>query len=495
MGRKGGPALGAGVGETSVLGSLPLVFDFDDAWHLRYSRSPNPLVRWTLGKKLERMARRADFVIVANKFLQSWAEDAGAKSVTCIPTVVDLRRYPQTALPAAEPFTIGWIGTPETAPYLDTIKGALKQVLAREGTRLLLVGADPSFLPLPNVETQSWSEARKANLLQRRHVGIMPLPQGAWEYGKSGYKLVQYMAASRPVVASPVGVNRDVVKEGVNGFFAITEEEWIANLAFAAISVSPPLSERRHGKPWKSRSPCAPPCPRSPRSCCQRRPRGARAGASSRALPSNPIWRAPPRQTTPHHPDKQDKSRAGGRRGELDGVRRAGIEMLEQRIAGDDLARDPAEQRGPRPNDHRETFEQRNDDGRSRHDERDTDGKSEHQKRVASARSRGNGDDIVETHHHVGDGDDPDRLPQIVDGFDIPLAAILLPAKQFDGDPEEQDAADELDIGHGHQLRDHAGKHHPQGDGDQRAEHDAPHALSRRQLAASKSDDHGVVAG
>lgn len=83
---------------------------------MRYSRSPNPLVRWTLGKKLERMASRADFVIVANKFLQSWAEDAGATSVTCIPTVVDLRRYPQTALPAPEPFTIGWIGTPRPRP-------------------------------------------------------------------------------------------------------------------------------------------------------------------------------------------------------------------------------------------------------------------------------------------------------------------------------------------------------------------------------------------
>ena len=86
----------------TVLGSLPLVIDFDDAWHLRYNRSPNPLVRWTLGKKLEQMARRADFVIVANKFLQSWAEDAGAECVTCIPTVVDLRRYPQTALPPGQ---------------------------------------------------------------------------------------------------------------------------------------------------------------------------------------------------------------------------------------------------------------------------------------------------------------------------------------------------------------------------------------------------------
>jgi glycosyltransferase involved in cell wall biosynthesis len=214
----------------TALGSLPLVVDFDDAWHLRYSQSSNPLVRWTLGSKLERMAKRADFVIVANKFLQSWAEEAGAERVTCIPTVVDLRRYPHTALPPAEPFTIGWIGTPETAPYLEPIKGALKQVLAKDGTRLLLVGAEPSFLPLPNVETPSWSEAREADLLQRMHVGIMPLPKGAWEYGKSGYKLVQYMAASRPVVASPVGVNCDVVKEGVNGFFAITEDEWVGNL-------------------------------------------------------------------------------------------------------------------------------------------------------------------------------------------------------------------------------------------------------------------------
>lgn len=430
---------------------------------MRYSRSPNPLVRWTLGKKLERMASRADFVIVANKFLQSWAEDAGATSVTCIPTVVDLRRYPQTALPAPEPFTIGWIGTPETAPYLDTIKGALKQVLAKENTQLLLVGAEPSFLPLPNVETQSWSEAREANLLQRMHVGIMPLPQGAWEYGKSGYKLVQYMAASRPVVASPVGVNCDVAKEGVNGFFAITEEEWVANLerfrgntnltsalgAAARQTVEASFSLRAT-------------VPKIAEIRCRRQRCGARASASSRALPSNPIWRAPPRQTTSHHPDKQDKSRAPGRRRELDGVRRGGVEMLgEQRIAGDDLARDPAEQPGTGPNNHREAFEERNDDCRSSHDERDADGKTEHQQRIASARGRGDGDDVVETHHYVGDGDDPDRLPQTVDGFDVSLAAVLLAAEQFDGDPEKQDAADELDIGNGHQLRDDAGEQDP----------------------------------
>jgi glycosyltransferase involved in cell wall biosynthesis len=216
--------------DMTALGSLPLVVDFDDAWHLRYSGSSNPLVRGMLGRKLERIARRADFVVVANKFLQSWAESTGTKRVNCIPTVVDLRRYPQTAPPPAEPFTIGWIGTPETAPYLETIKGALAKVLAKENTRLLVVGAGKSFLPLANVESEPWSEKSEASLLHRMHVGIMPLPHGAWEYGKSGYKLVQYMAASRPVVASPIGVNCDVVQEGANGFFAITEDEWVANL-------------------------------------------------------------------------------------------------------------------------------------------------------------------------------------------------------------------------------------------------------------------------
>lgn len=213
-----------------TLNSPAMVVDFDDAWHLRYRESANSLARYALGRKLERIARRADFVIVANKFLQTWAEQAGARCVTYIPTVVDLGRYPQTALPQPEPFTIGWIGTPETLPYLDTIKGALTQVLARENTRLILVGVNQSFLPLKNVETHPWSEQTEVKLLQRMHVGIMPLLEGSWEFGKSGYKLVQYMAAGRPVVASPVGVNCEVVKEGVNGFFAMSETEWVVNL-------------------------------------------------------------------------------------------------------------------------------------------------------------------------------------------------------------------------------------------------------------------------
>jgi glycosyltransferase involved in cell wall biosynthesis len=219
--------------ELLALRSASLVVDFDDAWHLRYAESHNPVVRFALAGKLGRMAQRSDTVIVANRFLQSWAEGAGASHVSCIPTVVDLTRYAATPLPPPCPFTIGWIGTPETVHYLDTIQGALRQVLDRGDTRLLLIGPGSlhsNLSNLPNVETRAWSEGSEITLLQRIHVGIMPLPHGLWEYGKSAYKLVQYMAAARPVVASPVGANVDLVKEGVNGLFARTEGDWVASL-------------------------------------------------------------------------------------------------------------------------------------------------------------------------------------------------------------------------------------------------------------------------
>jgi glycosyltransferase involved in cell wall biosynthesis len=57
-------------------------------------------------------------------------------------------------------------------------------------------------------------------------IGVMPLDDGPWEQGKCGYKIVQYMAAGLPVVASPVGSNRTIVTDGLTGLFASSPGEW-----------------------------------------------------------------------------------------------------------------------------------------------------------------------------------------------------------------------------------------------------------------------------
>lgn len=54
----------------------------------------------------------------------------------------------------------------------------------------------------------------------------MPLSDTPCARGKCGYKLIQYMACGLPVIASPVGINADIVEDGVNGFLANTPNDW-----------------------------------------------------------------------------------------------------------------------------------------------------------------------------------------------------------------------------------------------------------------------------
>jgi glycosyltransferase involved in cell wall biosynthesis len=207
-----------------------MVVDYDDAVFHRYDGHRNAIVRAMLHRKIDEVMRRADLVMVGNEYLAQRARAAGARRVEWVPTVVDTDRYGLEPSNAPEVITIGWIGTGFTSAYLDAIRPVLTDLVASRGVRFVAVGANPKHVTGPSFEVKRWREDTEVAEIQHFDIGVMPLPDEPFERGKCGYKLIQYMACGKPVVASPVGVNSEIVRNGINGFLASTSEEWAAAL-------------------------------------------------------------------------------------------------------------------------------------------------------------------------------------------------------------------------------------------------------------------------
>jgi glycosyltransferase involved in cell wall biosynthesis len=93
--------------------------------------------------------------------------------------------------------------------------------------KLLIIGGQKFSTSKFKYEILPWSETQESQMIEQIDVGIMPLNDTKWEKGKCGYKLIQYMACAKPIVASAVGMNCEIIEHGLNGFLVKSEEEWI----------------------------------------------------------------------------------------------------------------------------------------------------------------------------------------------------------------------------------------------------------------------------
>ena len=210
-----------------------VVYDFDDAFFHSYDAHPKALVRALLGRKLQPLLRRAAAACCGNAYLEAYAARY-CKRTMILPTVVDTDVYTPACRSSAavEPLVIGWIGSPFTWRYLRDLMPLLADLASERGIKVRVVGAGPGAAEadFPGLELLDWAEEREVADVQSMDIGIMPVPDEIWARGKSGYKLVQYMACGLPVVASPVGVNSAIIKHGDTGFLAKDLSEWRAFL-------------------------------------------------------------------------------------------------------------------------------------------------------------------------------------------------------------------------------------------------------------------------
>ena len=211
----------------------PIVVDFDDAIFHNYDMSGSAVMRRMLGRKLDPLLSRAALVTAGNAYLADYATAHGAGRIMNLPTVIDLDAYPLLPPPGGTELRVGWIGTPANAAYLAPVVTALAKVASRQAVRLITIGAgDWRAAGVPH-EALAWDQATEGRALAGIDIGIMPLADGPWERGKCGYKLIQYMAAGRPVVASAVGANRAIITPDV-GLLIDGDDRWADALAMLA---------------------------------------------------------------------------------------------------------------------------------------------------------------------------------------------------------------------------------------------------------------------
>ena len=208
---------------------VPYVVDYDDATFHTYDNSASWFVRAFFSKRLTPLLRGAHAITAGNAYLESYANKHGANKVVRIPTVVDVRCYPVLAEPECEEVRVGWIGQPVTTKYLEMLREPLREAGRHHKIKLVTIGASPLKDFCVPLEQIPWTANSEATLLSSIHLGVMPLIDDVWERGKCGYKLIQYMAAGRPVIASPIGVNSEIVNQDV-GLLAADSAAWTASL-------------------------------------------------------------------------------------------------------------------------------------------------------------------------------------------------------------------------------------------------------------------------
>lgn len=207
----------------------PYVYDFDDAFYLKYRRGKFGLLQPVLGKKIDQVIAGATAVTAGNKALLSHAKAINKKSFL-FPTVVDLNRYRSAKqISSGRPFTVGWIGSPSTSFYLKAVVGPLSTLGLEGPVRLIVVGGPAPAIPHVEVVEEKWQEETEIALINSFDVGIMPLIDDEWARGKCAFKLIQYMACGVPVIASRVGANVDAVQSDC-GILVSHADEWIEAL-------------------------------------------------------------------------------------------------------------------------------------------------------------------------------------------------------------------------------------------------------------------------
>lgn len=219
-----------------ILFHRKMIFDLDD-----------PI--WTHSFfKTKTLTRMADAVIVCSHAQAEWARKFNS-NVYILHIALDMKKYERCTkeyLSVVTSRTIGWIGTgPEHLHNLEILVLVFKKLVTKTTVpfKFVLIGAlnnqkvydlfqNISGLTVEFIDTLDWSDSESVpREIQKFDIGVLPhQSEGEWNKNKSSFKVLEYMACGVTTIASSFGEMPYIIQDGVNGYLASSEKEWVEKL-------------------------------------------------------------------------------------------------------------------------------------------------------------------------------------------------------------------------------------------------------------------------
>ncbi len=212
-----------------------IIFDFDDAiwWEHNVSAENKKLAFLKDHSKTGTIIGLSDLIFAGNQYLAGYASTFN-KNITIIPTTIDTSVYlPQKIKKDDTVVCIGWSGSFSTIVHFSSAIPALQRIQKKFGSKVKfkIIGDGKYYCAELDTKGDPWVATTEIEDLSQIDIGIMPLPQDEWTRGKCGLKGLQYMALEIPTLMSPVGVNTEIIQQGVNGYLPDKEDEWVETLS------------------------------------------------------------------------------------------------------------------------------------------------------------------------------------------------------------------------------------------------------------------------